>query len=85
MLLDLRQTGTAESFQGRRGLRLRVLASAEGDSRGGEQGPLVVGRDAAHSNAQKERNGSIDSLLDYRENTEGKGENEAKGQKRQKK
>ena len=33
----------------------------------------MVGRGAAHSNAQKERNESIDSLLDYREGTEEEG------------
>jgi len=34
---------------------------------------LRIGRGAAHSNTQREENESIDSLLGYGENTEGKG------------
>ena len=46
------------------------------------QGLLAVGRGAAHSNMQGKGNESIDSLLGYRENTEGEGAEV--GQKRQK-
>jgi len=52
------------------GLRPRVLANTEGNSIGGGQGLLMVGRSAAHSNTQEKRDESIDSLLGYGENTE---------------
>jgi len=40
----------------------------------GGQGLLVVERGAAHSNTQEKRDESTDSLLGYRENTEGRGQ-----------
>jgi len=55
------------------------LTDTEGDSEDGEQDFLVVGGGVAHSNTQEERDKSIDSLLDYREGTEGKrGKSETK-------
>ena len=39
----------------------------------GGRGLLVVGRDAAHSNAQKKRDKQRDRFLDCRKSTEGNG------------
>ena len=47
----------------REGLRPRILANTEGDSIGEGQGLLAVGRGAAHSNTQGERNKSRGSFL----------------------
>jgi len=66
----------------REGLRPRVLANREGDGVDGGQDLLGARRGAAHSNTQGKGNESIDSLLSYREDTEGKGAEV--GQKRQK-
>ena len=58
----------------REGLRPRVLANREGDSVGGGQDLLGIGRGAAHSNTQEKKDKSRDSFLDCRESTEGKGD-----------
>jgi len=65
------------------GPRLRILVNAEGDGIDGERGLPSSWKRARHTATRRGRgNESIDSLLGYRENTEGKGA--GRGQKRQK-
>jgi len=62
------------------GLRPGILVDAEGDRIDGRQGLLVVGRGAAHSNAQRKRDKSRDSFQDCRENTGENGEQNETGE-----
>ena len=77
MLPSFRQTEITGHFW-RGGCALGTLGNAEGGSIDGRQSLLVIGRGAAHSNTQKEKNESIGSLLGYRENTEERGTKETK-------
>ena len=54
-VIESQANGDREIVSGERGLRPRVLVTTEGNSIGGGQDLLAVGRGAAHSNTQEGR------------------------------